>query len=316
MDSFSLQSGAGSIHPDIDAASANTAPPGFLVPEDSWDCHAHIFGDYNKYPLASSRQYTPPVQNEIDYFKMLNATGLSFGVLSQPSVYGMDNTALIAAISASKGRLRGVVVADLLQTSDSDIELWDNAGIRGVRLNLAIPGCLNPEGLTELGPVLEQLGWHLEVVLKTIEDLPPMAGILSRLPVPVIIEQMGSVRARDDIAGKAFTTLISVIKDGLWCKLSHAYKISSESPGYLDTLPYARAIIDASSSRLVWGSDWPHPRVPGPMPTDGKLLDLLFEWVNADITILHAILSVNPQKLYDRYRPGWHGLNHIEGKML
>ena len=65
---------------------------------------------------------------------------------------------------------------------------------------------------------------------------------------------------------------------------------------YGDVAAMAKALIDANPDNLVWGSDWPHPSFEGPMPNDGDLLDLLFEWT--DEATAHKILAENPQRLY------------------
>ena len=37
-------------------------------------------------------------------------------------------------------------------------------------------------------------------------------------------------------------------------------------------------LIDAPT-RLLWGSDWPHPQYFKPMPNDVRLLDQMLDWV-------------------------------------
>ena len=58
----------------------------------------------------------------------------------------------------------------------------------------------------------------------------------------------------------------------------------------------AKALIAANPDRLVWGCDWPHPALQGPMPDDRHLLDLLFDWTNARTA--ENILTQNPERLY------------------
>jgi predicted TIM-barrel fold metal-dependent hydrolase len=54
----------------------------------------------------------------------------------------------------------------------------------------------------------------------------------------------------------------------------------------------------------VWGSDWPHPAVPGHMPAnfvmpnDGDLLDILALWTD-DAAQQKRILVDNPRTLYE-----------------
>jgi 2-pyrone-4,6-dicarboxylate lactonase len=54
--------------------------------------------------------------------------------------------------------------------------------------------------------------------------------------------------------------------------------------------------------RVLWGSDWPHPNHPDPIPDDGILVDIITEIAPSEE--LHRKLMVeNPRRLYDRDAP-------------
>ena len=55
--------------------------------------------------------------------------------------------------------------------------------------------------------------------------------------------------------------------------------------------------MHANPDVLVWGSDWPHPRVEGEMPDAGHLLTLFQTWT-PDQATQQKILVANPAKLY------------------
>jgi predicted TIM-barrel fold metal-dependent hydrolase len=57
------------------------------------------------------------------------------------------------------------------------------------------------------------------------------------------------------------------------------------------------ALVAANPERLVWGGDWPHPRVEGEMPDAGHLFELFQAWTPEAAT-QHRILVSNPAKLY------------------
>ena len=61
---------------------------------ERWDCHAHVFGPYDRYPLAAERSYTPPPATQTDYLAMLARLGMTRGVLVHPSAYGSDHSLL------------------------------------------------------------------------------------------------------------------------------------------------------------------------------------------------------------------------------
>ena len=49
--------------------------------------------------------------------------------------------------------------------------------------------------------------------------------------------------------------------------------------------------------RLVWGSDWPHVMVNGPMPHDADLLNAVTEWM-PERNQQQALFSNNAANLY------------------
>ena len=75
-----------------------------------WDCHAHLFGPYDRYPLAEGRSYTPPEALLPQYLSLLERLGLDHGVLVHPSAYGDDHSLLLQTLAAQP-RLRGVLVS-------------------------------------------------------------------------------------------------------------------------------------------------------------------------------------------------------------
>ena len=57
----------------------------------------------------------------------------------------------------------------------------------------------------------------------------------------------------------------------------------------------ARKLVADFGSRVLWGSDWPHPNLDS-VPDDGQLVDLIGEFANE--MQRQALLVDNPQKLY------------------
>ena len=55
------------------------------------DCHAHVFRV--GLPMADVRRYAPDYNaTPTDYLKMLDASGMSHGILIQPSFLGTNNS--------------------------------------------------------------------------------------------------------------------------------------------------------------------------------------------------------------------------------
>jgi predicted TIM-barrel fold metal-dependent hydrolase len=130
------------------------------------------------------------------------------------------------------------------------------------------------------------------------KDLPDTIAILKEIGLPVVIDHMGRTDARAGIGTPGFQSLVRLVGDGgCWVKMSGAHRLSTRAPDYPDARPFHEALVRANPDRLIWGTDWPHPRIEGDMPNAGHLLDLFNDWT-PDMAVRRKILVDNPATLY------------------
>jgi predicted TIM-barrel fold metal-dependent hydrolase len=272
-------------------------------PPDACDTHAHVFGPAERFRYADDRSYTPPDAPLGKYLDMLDRIGFARGVLVQGSAHGRDNSAMLDALAHQPDRLRGVAVADA-DVSHDDLRAWASLGVRGLRFNhffrdgqLHYRGGVPLSAAQRLAPVMAELGWHLQLWID-VKDLPGTIPTLRSLGLPVVIDHMGRTDACVGTATEGFQSLLRAVGDGwCWAKLSGAHRISRDAPDYPDARPFHEALVRANPERLVWGGDWPHPRVEGEMSDAGHLFELFQLWT-PDQATQHRILVTNPAKLY------------------
>ncbi len=271
-------------------------PTRYRIPPGAVDCHAHIIGLPPRYPLVDTRSYTAPEASPRAYLAMLAATGMTHGVLVQPSVHGTDNSLIAETLRAEGGKLRGIAVV-APQVSERELDALNEVGYRGCRLNVLFGGGIGLQAIDTLAKKVAPFGWHLQFLIDA-REIAPIAKKLEKLPVPWVIDHMGYVPAHEGVSNAGFRTLVSLLRDSDgWVKISGAFRLSSEGPPYRDTIPFAHALVEARSDRLVWGSDWPHVAIKPPMPKIGDLLDLLADWV-PDAGQRQRVLVDNAHKLY------------------
>ena len=284
----------------------NTRKPSFTPPPNSCDTHFHIFGPPEQFPFAPTRQYTPPAAPLEHYLQMTAIIGIARGVVVQPSVHGLDNTVTLEAIQRSNGRFLGVARIDDKGPKD-DLQRLKDAGIRGVRFNLLD----RPQGNVKLDVfdrAVERaagLGWSVDLHVDP-KNLLEQEKRIRALPTAVVIDHMARVNPAEGLDQPAFQLLLDLLKDQkFWVKVTGADKLCrSDAHSYfglpfVDVIPFARALIAAAPSRIIWGTDWPHSNnfAPGKTPNDGDLVDLLAEFTPDEAT-RRKILVDNPAALY------------------
>jgi len=284
----------------------NTRKPSFKPPPNSCDTHFHIFGPPETFPFLSTHEYTPPAAPLEHYFRMTEVIGIERGVVVQPSVHGLDNSATLDAIAKSRGRFRGVARIDD-RTSKSELQALHDGGIRGVRFNLLD----RPRGnikLDVLERCVEQIvafGWSVDLHIDRKNLLAQEKRIRS-MPMPVVIDHIARVQPTEGLNQPAFELLLDLLKaKHVWVKVSGADKISNTPVHsyfglpFVEVIPFASAVIAAAPDRIIWGTDWPHSNnfAPGHTPNDGDLVDLLTAFA-PDETVRKKILVDNPAALY------------------
>lgn len=284
--------------------SMDPAPrePGFTVPPGAVDCHAHVFGPASRYPYHEARTYTPPDASLAQYRHLHRTLGIERGVLVQPSVYGLDNSATRDALRALRDAgqdYRGIAVVDS-GVEDRELDALAADGFRGVRLNLLFKGGIAWRDVEALAGRLAERNWHLQFLVD-VSDFEDLEARVRQLPVPVVVDHMGHMACRKGIDQPGFQALCRLMAAGhAWVKLSGAYRITGQrQTPYEDVVPFARRLIEANPEQCVWGSDWPHPHIPVSMPNDGPLLDALVDWA-PEVEIRNRILVDNPDRLYFR----------------
>jgi len=273
-----------------------TRRPAFRLPPLACDCHAHVFGPFDRFPLPSKPAYLPAVAPFTDYLQMQRTIGVSRGVLVQPSPYGTDNSAMMAALSSGAFPLRGIALIDDA-TSDRELERLHSRGVQGCRIHL---GGGNDEAilasLPRVAARISPFGWHIQFYLDAARR-PDVDRVLLSLPVPIVIDHFGMVPAKEGTGSPGFQTLLRLAHSGrCWFKLSAPYRISTKAPRFPDVTPIVHALLEAAPDRCVWGSDWPHPNSDF-IPNDGDLVDMLPEWI-PDTALQRKVLVDNPATLY------------------
>jgi predicted TIM-barrel fold metal-dependent hydrolase len=279
------------------------ARPKIPPPPRACDTHAHVFGPAARFPYADDRSYTPPDAPLEKYLRMLDTVGFARGVLVQGSAHGRDNAAMLDALARHPDRLRGVAVADA-DVAPAELRRWHAGGVRGLRFNhffrggsLHYRGGVPLDAGKALAPVMAELGWHLQLWID-VKDLPETIPVLKAIGRPVVIDHMGRTDAGAGTATPGFQSLLRLVGDGgCWVKVSGAHRLSRRAPDYPDARPFHEALARANPDRLVWGSDWPHPRIEGEMPDAGRLFELFQQWTPDEATRRHILVD-NPARLY------------------
>lgn len=268
------------------------------VTSQGWDCHAHLFGPYETFPLATERSYTPPEATAAQYEAQLARLGLSHGVLVHPSAYGDDFSLLFHALERH-AHWRGVVV--LRANTPLAIDGLRARGVRGVRFShrsgvgANFAGSASFDDLLALAPRLAAAGLHAEL-WTDCRALPQIAAKLRDLPVPLVIDHMGGFDVAAGIDDAGFRCLLALLETGhAWVKLC-VYRNLLGSEDFEAGRPFHEALLAANPGRLLWGSDWPHLRV-NPAPDTAGLLATLKRWT-PDAPTLRRILVDNPTALY------------------
>lgn len=271
--------------------------------KNACDCHVHVFGPYDHFPLSASRPYTPPPAPLGQLRRHLHDLSLDRVVIVQPSVYGTDNSCLTSTLSELGGAARGVAVIDF--HNQPDLKRLHEAGVRGLRVNLVSTTGVNvADAIGKATQVAKAMSWHLQLFVNGSE-LPVLVPLIKSLPVPVVLDHFGMVAPGQHDAARS---LVDLTASGIYVKLSAPYLLC-DSSNWTDMEELALALVTAAPDRLLWASNWPHPGggvgqsepatiIPARDIDERALLAALDSWL-PDTALRHRVLVENPARLYE-----------------
>ncbi len=264
------------------------------------DCHLHII-DPSRFPYEEGPGYKPnpdETGTRESLCAVLDAHRVCYGLLVQPSCYGVANTALLDAMAATPGRCKGIAVVDP-EAPDRELAALHEAGVVGVRFNLVSydPDALRRPGTGRFLDRIRALGWYAQVYADDAQ-WPGVASILRRSGVKVLIDHFGVRNLSGGIAQEGFQAVLDLGREGnAAVKLSAPFRISRQLGRYADVTPFAEAVIAAFGvERCVWGSDWPFINLPGGFRY-AEALAALARWL-PDPADRDRVLWQNPVRLF------------------
>ena len=270
--------------------------PAFLLPRNACDTHVHIWGPFDRFPLAKGAPYTPPERTSDDLLALHERLGVDRAVIVQTTVYKADNRAMLDGIARSNGRWRGVALIDE-SFDDAAFRALHEGGVRGVRFGFVkhLGGVPDLALVRRTAARIAPMGWHLVLHLDA-GNIPDFLEFFGEFSLPVVVDHMGRVPVRDGLDQTPFRLLLELLRrPNWWVKVSGAERISETGPPFVDAVPFAQRLIAAAPDRVLWGTDWPHPNVRWE-PDEADLVDLLPHF--ADAVALQRLLVDNPARLY------------------
>jgi predicted TIM-barrel fold metal-dependent hydrolase len=264
------------------------------------DCHAHIIAPA-LLPYANGPGYKPrpdEVGDREAFARVRGAHGVSHALLVQPSCYVYDNAAMLDAMRASGGRIKGVAVipSDL---SDREMRRLRDQGVVGVRLNLmrTDPDALARPGSDAFLSRLKAFDWFVQVYA-TGDVWAGIEAPLRRSGARLLVDHFGDPDLAHGLDQPGFQAVLRLGRDtDAVVKLSAPYRPSKRPFPHEDTEPFVAAAIQAYGvERCIWGSDWPFINTSQRVEY-GPLLNLLGRWL-PDPGDRQQVLWKTPARLF------------------
>jgi len=283
----------------------NPRKPRFKVPPNSCDTHFHLYGPESKFPYKASiyeRYYTPTDQCTFEHYRKLQqVTGFERGVIVTGNPNGRyNNDATLDAIARSNGRFKGVAPIDCL-IDQKALERLAAGGIVAYRVQRQAIGSEFFFDAERTAERVRDLGWHVEVHVRSLEESAELIDWLPKLRIPYVLDSLAAARPARGVDDPHFQKVLRHLREAedCWVSLYGIYRRSEEgAPNYSDMIPIVAALVEARPDRIIWGSNWPHA-ITDATPDDGDLVDFIPVAI-PDPQHRKLVLVDNPAKLY-----GW-----------
>ena len=264
-------------------------------PAGACDTHMHVYD--SRYSAASTATIFPPDAHVDEYRAVQAELGLERVVVVQPTTYGLDNRCQLEAAEHFGDAARLVVVVNA-HTPPTELQRLHNRGARGARFHMLPGGAVEWDELVPTARHVAELGWHIQIQMDG-NLLHERVELLRSLPTDVVVDHVGRFMPPPAPDSDAFGALLGLLDTGrCWVKLSAPYESTHDgAPRYPAVTALAEHLVAHAPERLVWASNWPHPKQDDPL-TPSELAALAACWLPTDDLRRHVLVT-NPARLYD-----------------
>jgi 2-pyrone-4,6-dicarboxylate lactonase len=268
--------------------------PKLTLPPGACDTHFHFIGPQRLFPLKPGHVFShlqfedTPIE---DWLKLQDALGLTRGLHVQSMMYENNYEIALHAQCRLPDRLRAVV-APWPGITDGELEILSKAGVVGYRIAHRMTKTIDHRLVVRT----HEHGWSMHYLVRPDEQEDWKPQIL-KSPGKFVLEHMGGVDPAKGVDGSAFKFVLQCLDTGrCWVKLSPRVSNQQTLP-FSDTDPLVHKLVAHAPTRLLWGSDWPHPQYFKPMPNDVALLDMMLHWVPDEQTRKRIFVD-NPAEIF------------------
>jgi L-fuconolactonase len=254
------------------------------------DAHVHIWAaDAPPYAWDHSGGFEPPYLAPCeDLLVAMDAAGVRYALVVQPSCYGYDNRYVLTSVRQHGDRLAGMVLVDPLSPDGPDrLQAWvEEYGAQGLRLNAARePACRWLEDPATY-PLWERaIALHVPIgLLLEPHQLPAAAITIARYPeAVVIIDHLARLKPAQPAYREHLERLLGLSQyPRVYVKLSGFYALSAEAYPHVDLCGLVQAVEQAfGAERTMYASDFPLASQEVPYGEVLSLLDRLLPDLDA-----------------------------------
>ena len=178
---------------------------------------------------------------------------------------------------------------------DAALRRMHDSGVRGVRFNMVSGNGTPEDQLDALARRIAPLGWHIQIYAEG-EKLAEVAPRLAKLPVDVVIDHSGGVKAALGTAHPQFQALLRLLDSGrAWVKVC-SYRASRPDSRGTMLAPNVQALVARRAGALRLGHRLAAP-ADGPV-TGGRVAVGPVRRVGAGRRLRQRVLVDNAAKLY------------------
>jgi 2-pyrone-4,6-dicarboxylate lactonase len=269
--------------------------PRLKLPAGATDCHFHFIGPQALYPLRPNHVFAHlDFEDDTieDWLRLQSALGLSRGIHVLSMMYQHGYELMLHSLSRFPDRLRGVV-SPHPSITDLELEVLTTAGVCGARFARRMGPTIDVSVLART----RALGWSAHYLLKGLDEIDAWRKTILGSPGRFCLEHMGLPPTDKGIDSWEFRFVRECLDTGrCWLKLSPRISSQDTFP-FSDVAPFVEHVVENYPSRLLWGTDWPHPQYFKPMPNDADLVDQLADWLPTE-ALLQQVLVDNPAELF------------------